>query len=352
MTDRLVTIIIISWGWGWRWFFTIIIGWEWIIGGWAVSSSKIVTSLESGTFIRTFIGDTDSTGQRTRVLDGLSLGFLSAKVVLLFVNQACNEVAALSFLALVEEVSVVLALSNSVGVLDADNTVISLVNLEFVENTTHDLDLGVLYVNDFLADDGGNALWIGFDCEVVAVTFSRDQESLAHIHSVLVMRNHLMVEETDSVWLSINSRGGNIGGHTGHHGTVHRVNTASELSNSAAGLVTGEGCGTVVVGELELFETKSTTRLVVCAGYLVIIRDLGRVIRGDGISCGVNELDTSTHEVVDVAEVEEVSNEVIVSRVTKKDIPFASKPVKDGVEKLWFVGIKSEIFSTLVGCFG
>mmetsp|Transcript_17520 Transcript_17520/g.40385 ORF Transcript_17520/g.40385 Transcript_17520/m.40385 type:complete len:298 (+) Transcript_17520:559-1452(+) len=146
-----------------------------------------------------------------------------------------------------------------------------------------------------------------------------------------------MVEQGDGIVIV------DVGCHTDKHGTVHGVHAVSELSDGSLRLVTHKFLGTLLVGKLEFFQSEGSALLIVCTGDLVIVRD-GRGIDGvQGISVGVDEFDTAGHELVNVAEVEEILFEVVVFGVKERNLVVGTQPVEDRVEELWLVRVKSEI---------
>jgi len=130
---------------------------------------------------------------------------------------------------------------------DRDFTIIGVIVALRSEDTTHCLDLSVLDVDDLLADDVEDAGGTFFVLEVFAVCLTRKQKGLAHIHGVLVVWDHLMVEQGDSI-VSVH-----VGRHALHHSTVHRIDTRGELADRSAGCVADELVGTLGIWKLEVF---------------------------------------------------------------------------------------------------
>jgi len=243
-----------------------------------------------------------------------------------------------AILALELEIGIIFTLSKNVGFFDLDDTVIGLVAVKLIKNSSHGLDLGVLHVNDLLADNVGDAGGIIFILEIGAIGFSGNQESFAHVDGILVVRNHLVVEQANSVV------GVDVGGHASKHSTVHGINTLGELANSTFRLVADKLLGTLLVRKLEVFKAKGTTALVISTWYLVVVWDFGLVDRVQRNAVVVNKLNTTGHKLMNVAEVEEILAEVIVFRVQQSNlVGTSSEPVIERVEELRFVHVKTKV---------
>jgi hypothetical protein len=120
---------------------------------------------------------------------------------------------------------------------------------------------------------------------------------LAHVDGILVMRNHLVVEHTDSI-IKVD-----IGCHTRKHSTVHGINALGELAQGSIGSVSNELLGTLVVRKLEGIQSKGFAALVKCTWHSVVIRNSRFVIGVKRVFIGVNEFDKASHKLMDVAEV-------------------------------------------------
>ena len=174
-----------------------------------------------------------------------------------------------------------------------------------IEDTTHGLDLCVLYVDDFLADHVRDTGGIFFVLEIGAVGLARNQEGLAHIDGILVVRNHLVVEKRNSVVVV------DFGGHAHEHGAVHRVDTLGKLSDCSTGLVADECFRALRIWELEVFESGCSARLIVGTGRFVSVGNRGLVLGIERSAVGIDELDSTRHELMDVAEVKEILCEYV-----------------------------------------
>jgi hypothetical protein len=131
-----------------------------------------------------------------------------------------------------------------------------------------------LTVDDFPGNGFHDTNWV-IRSQVCALYRASLQERLGHVHSILVMGNHLVNKEGSQRVLIR----GNSGSHARHHVTVHRVNASAELSQGGTigGCVAHKLFVALLVGQLKWVEAVGTALLVKGARLVVHVRQDGLV---------------------------------------------------------------------------
>ena len=138
--------------------------------------------------------------------------------------------------------------------------------------------------------------------------------------------------------------GANTSRHTSHHSTVHAVNTAGESRKLGTRVrdVANEVAGALGIRKLEVTDPERTASFVVLARSIVVVVDLRRVgfLENGTI---LEKLDATSHELMDVAEVENVIGKIVNIEFESDGKVSVLRPFRKGMEELGFVVIETEV---------
>lgn len=114
------------------------------------------------------------------------------------------------------------------------------------------------------------------------------------------MGNHLMVEQGNISVIFVLD----VGCHSNHHGAVHTLKTGGKRADRVT--ITDKLVRAFGMGQLEVSKVHCAALLIEATRLVfLLVRDFGYVIVIDHLPI-LQELDSSRHELVDVAEVKEI----------------------------------------------